>query len=167
MNCPACGAIMRLEPDKDCLTCDYCRNIFFPVKDDDGVSVFPEKSDNNCPVCSAPLNHASMATLRIQYCTQCRGMLIPMAVFLPLVDELRAEMASGALVPPPPDPTELRHKLGCPQCHKPMDTHFYSGAGNVIIESCDTCDLNWLDHGKLLRIVHAPEHSYRDAEPMV
>jgi len=29
-----------------------------------------------------------------------------------------------------------------------MDTHFYSGAGNVIIESCDACELNWLDHGK-------------------
>lgn len=158
---------MRLQPDKDCLTCDYCRNVFFPVKDDDGVSVFPEKTDDTCPLCSVTLNHASLAKLRIQYCTQCRGMLIPMAVFLPLVEELRAGQKEGMLVPPPPDPTELRRKLGCPHCHKPMETHYYSGPGNVVIEDCDDCELNWLDRGKLMRIVRAPDHSYSGGEPMV
>ena len=166
MNCPSCGAPMRLEPDKDCLTCDYCKNIFFPQKNDDGVSVFPEKSDLACPVCSVPLMHASLAKVRMQYCTQCRGVLIPMGAFIGLVDELRAGQP-GSLVPPPPDPRELQRRLACPKCHKPMETHFYSGAGNVIIEDCDTCEFNWLDHGKLMRIVRAPDHSYRDAEPMV
>jgi Zn-finger nucleic acid-binding protein len=166
MNCPSCGAAMRLEPDKDCLTCDYCKNMYFPVKGDDGVSVFPEKSENTCPVCSIPLMQASLAKVRIQYCTQCRGMLIPMGVFLALVDELRAGQP-GSLIPPPPDPTELRRTLPCPHCHKPMVTHYYSGAGNVILEDCEDCELNWLDHGKLMRIVRAPDHSYRDAEPMV
>jgi Zn-finger nucleic acid-binding protein len=37
----------------------------------------------------------------------------------------------------------------------------------VIIEDCEQCELNWLDHGKLMRIVRAPDHSYKDAEPMV
>jgi Zn-finger nucleic acid-binding protein len=166
MNCPSCGAPMRLEPDKDCLTCDYCKNIWFPAKGDDGVSVFPEKSEDSCPVCSTPLMYASIAKVRIEYCERCRGMLIPMGAFIGLVDELRAGQP-GSLIPPPPDPRELRQRLPCPRCHKPMDTHFYSGAGNVIIESCDLCELNWLDHGKLMRIVRAPDHSYRDAEPMV
>lgn len=157
---------MRLKPEQECLTCDYCRNIYFPVKDDEGVSVFPEQSENACPVCNVPLYHASLAKLRIEYCTQCRGMLISMGVMLPLEDELRSNQ-QGDLIPAPPDPSELRNKLACPHCHKPMDTHFYSGAGNVIIEDCDTCELNWLDHGKLMRIVRAPDHSYRDAEPMV
>ena len=40
-----------------------------------------------------------------------------------------------------------------------MDTHFYAGPGNVILADCDPCELNWLDHGKLMRIVHAPDHS--------
>jgi Zn-finger nucleic acid-binding protein len=166
MNCPSCGAAMRLEPEKDCLQCDYCHNIFFPQKDDEGVSVFPEASEDTCPVCNVPLMNASIAKVRIEYCTHCRGMLIPMGVFMTLVEEMRAGQP-GTLIPPPPDPAELRQKLGCPHCHKPMDTHFYAGPGNVILADCDACELNWLDHGKLMRIVHAPDHSYKDAEPMV
>lgn len=157
---------MRLETAKDCLACEYCRNIFFPEKDDEGVAIFPEASDESCPVCAVPLMHASLAEVRLLYCTHCRGMLVPMDVFITLVEELRANQP-GSLVPPAPDPSELHHKVECPHCHKPMETHFYSGAGNVIIESCDVCELNWLDHGKLMRIVRAPDHSYRDAEPMV
>jgi Zn-finger nucleic acid-binding protein len=130
------------------------------------VRVFPDKSENTCPVCKVALMHASLAKIRIQYCTQCRGMLIPMGVFLPLVDELRAGRP-GSLIPPPPDPSELRRRLACPRCHKPMETHYYSGAGNVIIEDCEDCELNWLDHGKLMHIVRAEEHSYRDGEPIV
>ena len=166
MNCPSCGAPMRLEPDKDCMTCDYCKGIYFPVQGDDGVRVFPEKSDCTCPVCNSALQHASLAKIRIEYCTRCRGMLIPMGVFLSLVEELRAGQP-GSLIPPPPDTAELRRVLACPRCHKPMETHFYSGAGNVILEDCEPCELNWLDHGKLMRIVRAPDHSYRNAEPMI
>jgi Zn-finger nucleic acid-binding protein len=156
---------MRLQPAASGLACDYCKNIFFPEKDDEGVSVFPEASDETCPVCAIPLMHASLAKVQMQYCTRCRGMLVPMGVFMTLVDELRAGQP-GSLVPPPPDPSELHRKLDCPHCHKPMDTHFYSGAGNVVIEDCDTCELNWLDHGKLMRIVHAPDPRYHNAEPM-
>jgi Zn-finger nucleic acid-binding protein len=166
MNCPTCGAPMRLEPDKDCLTCDYCKNMFFPQAGDDGVRVFPEKSEDACPVCALPLMQASLAKIRIEYCTRCRGMLIPMSVFLSLVEELRAGDA-GSLIPSPPDRAELQRRLACPRCHKPMETHYYSGAGNVILEDCEGCELNWLDHGKLMRIVRAPDHSYKDAEPMV
>ena len=39
-----------------------------------------------------------------------------------------------------------------------MDTHFYNGPGNVIIDDCDQCELNWLDHGELMRIVRAPDY---------
>jgi Zn-finger nucleic acid-binding protein len=165
MNCPSCGAAMRLDTNRDCMTCDFCRNIFFPVKDDDGVRVFPEKADDSCPVCAIQLMHASLATVQIEYCTTCRGMLIPMGVFLALVEELRAGKP-GTLIPPPPDTSELHRKLACPHCHRPMDTHFYSGAGNVIITDCDVCELNWLDHGKLMRIVRAPDYSDVKAEDL-
>jgi Zn-finger nucleic acid-binding protein len=150
---------MRLEQAKDCMICDYCKNVCLPEKADDGVSVFPEESANACPVCSAPLMHASLAKIRIQYCTKCRGMLIRMGVFITLVEELRAG-PPGSLVPPPPDRSELRRGLACPQCHKPMETHYYAGGGNVIIDDCERCELNWLDHGELMRIVRAPDHSY-------
>jgi Zn-finger nucleic acid-binding protein len=38
-----------------------------------------------------------------------------------------------------------------------MDAHFYAGPGNVVIDSCEDCCLIWLDRGKLMRIVHAPD----------
>ena len=44
-----------------------------------------------------------------------------------------------------------------------MDTHFYNGPGNMIIDDCDTCELNWLDHGELMRIVRAPDYSNQRA----
>ena len=53
--------------------------------------------------------------------------------------------------------------LNCPHCHQHMDTHFYNGPGNVIIDDCDTCELNWLDHGELMRIARAPDYSNQRA----
>ncbi len=38
-----------------------------------------------------------------------------------------------------------------------MDTHSYAGPGNVIVDSCGTCFLIWLDRGELTRIAHAPD----------
>jgi Zn-finger nucleic acid-binding protein len=163
MNCPSCGAPMRLEADQDSMQCMYCRNIYLPEKDDQGVSVFPEMSEDICPVCAIPLANAALAKVRILYCTHCRGMLVSMGVFVTLVDELRAGQP-GTLIPPPPDPAELQTRLACPHCKKPMDTHYYSGPGNVVLESCDACELNWLDHGKLMRIVHAPDHTHKGLE---
>ena len=103
--------------------------------------------------------HAALAKIRIRYCTHCRGMLIPMAVFLSLVEELRADQ-QGTLIAPTPDPHDLHRHIDCPHCHKRMDTHFYNGPGNVIIDDCSNCLLNWLDHGELMRIVRAPDHSH-------
>lgn len=162
MNCPSCGAAMRLNSDEDYLKCDYCKSIFFPVKDDEGVSVLQVASDDACPVCAVPLMHAALAKLRIRYCTRCHGMLIPMAVFLALVEELRAG-GPGTLIAATPDRHDLERKINCPHCHQRMDTHFYNGPGNVIIDDCDTCELNWLDHGELMRIVRAPDYSNQRA----
>ena len=63
---------------------------------------------------------------------------------------------------PPPDPKDLQRRINCPQCGKVMDTHPYGGPGNVIIDDCERCAVNWLDYGELQRIVRAPEHHYGD-----
>jgi hypothetical protein len=41
-----------------------------------------------------------------------------------------------------------------------MDAHFYAGPGNIVIDDCSLCELNWLDAGELRTIAHAPDHSY-------
>jgi len=48
-----------------------------------------------------------------------------------------------------------------------MDTHYYAGPGNVIIDDCSQCFLNWLDHGELMRVVRAPDYSHLRKEEIV
>jgi Zn-finger nucleic acid-binding protein len=158
MNCPSCGAPLRLEGDLEDLACEYCKNIYYPEKNDEGVRVLSEDAEEACPICAIPLMHAIVARERIRYCTRCRGMLIPMETFLALIQEMKAE-APGPGIPHAPDPHELNRHINCPKCHQRMDTHYYCGPGNVVIDDCSRCFLNWLDHGELIRIALAPDHS--------
>ena len=147
---------MILKPDMDSFRCDYCESVYFPEKGDDGVRVLGEPSEETCSLCNVPLVHAALVKVRILYCTACRGMLVSMPAFVVLVDELRAGLGSE-IVQAAPDSSDLSRKIDCPQCHRPMDAHYYSGPGNVVIESCEACGLIWLDRGKLMHIVHAPD----------
>ncbi len=160
MNCPNCGAPMRLKPDQECLVCDYCGSAHFPETNADGVRVLGEVSSLNCPICAVPLVHASIARERILYCGRCRGMLVGMEPFLAIVHNLRARgevVAEGAHQP---DWSEMERRIRCPQCGQEMDTHLYGGGGNVVMEDCERCEFNWLDHGELERIVQAPDREY-------
>lgn len=160
MNCPSCGAVMRLKPDEDCYTCDYCGAVYVPEKNSDGVRVLGGASGETCPNCNIPLVQAAIEKSRILYCTKCLGMLVPMPAFRGLVAALQVS-AGASMTQPPADPADLKRVLACPSCHQHMETHYYAGGGNAIIESCDKCLLNWLDHGELPRIIHAPD----DANP--
>jgi len=167
MNCPSCGAPMHLKPDMESFRCEYCRSVYLPEQNDEGVRVLDEAVGEDCPICNIPLKNAAIAKERIDYCTGCHGMLIPMTTFQSLVDELpHAEAAAGTLVPPQADKDDLRRKIGCPRCHQPMDAHFYAGPGNVIIDSCETCSLIWLDRGELMRIARASDGTLLDPEPL-
>jgi Zn-finger nucleic acid-binding protein len=150
---------MSLQADRDSFTCEYCHSVYFPEKDDDGIRVLGEASDFSCPICDIPLAHAAMAQERIDYCTQCRGMFISMGKFLALVGELRSR-EGGEVSPTVPNPDELDRKISCPSCHQRMDTHLYGGPGNVVMDSCDRCEMNWFDHGELMRIASAPEGTH-------
>jgi Zn-finger nucleic acid-binding protein len=160
MNCPSCGAPLRLEDGKEYLTCAYCGSLHFPEKNEDGVRVLPESSLLLCPVCAVPLVHAALAGHRLLYCECCRGMLLAMDAFLDLMDELRAHRDSASAIPPAARPEEIQRRSLCPQCHQTMDTHYYAGPGNVVIDSCSACHLDWLDYGELRRVVAAPEHRF-------
>jgi Zn-finger nucleic acid-binding protein len=159
VTCPNCGAPMRLEPDQESLVCDYCHTVHFPETNAEGVRVLTEPSPLHCPVCAVPLVHAAIARQRMLYCDQCRGMLIGMGTFIAIVHNLRVrhEISGEAHQP---DWTEMERKIQCPQCGQEMDTHPYGGGGNVIIEDCERCELNWLDDGELQRIVQAPDREY-------
>lgn len=162
MNCPSCGAPIRLAGDQDCLTCDYCKSIYYPEANAEGVRILGAAGDGEkCPVCDIPLVLALLARQRIRYCSHCYGMLIPMGQFMVLIDQLRISHYSG-VAPHNADARELDRRINCPQCHHPMDTHYYGGPGNIVIDDCSPCELNWLDHGELMRIVQSPDRAYAD-----
>ena len=162
MTCPSCGAPMQLKASMDNFKCEYCQSVYFQDKNDDGVRVLADQTDEsmqNCPVCSNPLKLAAIDKFRILYCSTCHGMLIPMGEFQVLIDDLQA-LQRDTMVQTAVDSSDLRRTVDCPQCHHAMEAHFYAGPGNVTIDSCDPCSLNWLDHGELMRIVHAPDERH-------
>jgi Zn-finger nucleic acid-binding protein len=163
VNCPACGAPVALKPDTEGYKCDYCHSVFFPGEEEDGVQILLSQADSSfnlaCPVCSLPLVRASIAKILVLSCSQCHGLLMPMNVLPSLIGALRAASDKAAAVQTPPDQSDLKRTLQCPQCHRRMDTHFYAGPGNVIVDSCSDCFLIWLDRGEPSRIAHAPDEN--------
>lgn len=153
MNCPACGAPMKLGSTEDSMTCAYCHSVYFPEKNDDGVRVLGAAEGESCPVCAIGLQDAALERVRLRYCTRCRGMLVPMDSFADLIDAVRARR-EGAIPagPQTANDEELRRRLACPHCHQPLTMDFYAGANHVVIGSCEGCALDWVDHGKLEQI---------------
>jgi hypothetical protein len=87
-------------------------------------------------------------------------MLVGMEPFLAIVHNLRARGEVVAEGSHQPDWSEMERRIRCPQCGQEMDTHLYGGGGNVVMEDCERCEFNWLDHGELERIVQAPDREY-------
>jgi Zn-finger nucleic acid-binding protein len=80
-------------------------------------------------------------------------MLVAMMEFQGLIDAART--ASAPIPALPADVNELDRRINCPHCHQPMEAHFYAGAGNVVMNTCEPCCLHWLDHDELARIAQA------------
>ena len=111
----------------------------------------------SCVACGKPLASAMLdETHAVRYCRNCRGVLIERRGFASVVEKRRA-WATGTPAPPVLlNRNELERKVRCPACAGPMTTHPYYGPGNVVIDSCERCELVWLDFGELRQIVDAP-----------
>jgi len=158
---------MRVGQGTGSFTCDYCKSLYVPGVNDEGVSELDELPDRLCPICAIPLWNATLKTsegqgAHIWSCKHCRGMMIPMGGFPDLVEQIRDSDPGAEIPPAAPDPRDLQRKIDCPACHKHMDAHVYFGGGNVVIDSCEQCELNWLDHGELMRIARAPKMATAD-----
>ena len=139
--------------------CRYCGSFHFPeTAGDDGVRVLGVSAGPlRCPACSQPLASALLDEAHpVNYCRNCRGVLLPRETFAEVVRARRA-WATGTPAPPVPlAPHELDRKITCPTCSARMTTHPYYGPGNVVMDSCDSCNVVWLDFGELRQIVEAP-----------
>jgi Zn-finger nucleic acid-binding protein len=82
-----------------------------------------------------------------------------------LVKFRRSRTKEIPIPPPPLDTNEYQRKLNCPRCGKPMEIHPYYGPGNIVIETCASCNLIWLDYGELSRVVNAPGRDRGTVDP--
>jgi Zn-finger nucleic acid-binding protein len=155
MNCSNCGAPMRLDGNRGYLVCDSCRSIWFPEANADNVRVLTPSEGHDCPVCANVLAHATLHDHPLEYCRQCRGILIATGTFVGLVEALRWTGVRTVSRTDPAGNEELARRTSCPLCQREMDTHFYGGGGSVVIDNCPGCGMNWLDHDELQRIARA------------
>ena len=138
--------------------CRYCGTFhFIEAPAADGVRVLERADGASCPVCSAPLAKALLDDQHpVRHCEQCRGVLVPRASFVEIIDARRAFAPGPPVTPAPLDPRELQRHLVCPHCRGQMDVHPYYGPGNIVIDSCARCDVIWLDFGELKQVADAP-----------
>ena len=153
MTCPNCGAAMRLALERESFQCDYCGTVEAPAADDDGLKATGEVTEWQCPVCHEEMEEMIGAAQILWRCRRCRGLLAPMEGFVALVGTLRAGREESGVVAARPDERDLERRIRCPGCGGTMMTHYYAGPGNVVIDNCPACRLNWLDHEELGRIV--------------
>ena len=154
-KCPNCGAPMQADKANGVFTCAHCGTLEEqPILVRDIEVGAP--SDRLCPVCVTPLVHAHLDGNALLYCRLCSGMLIPIESFVLVIEAARSrEDRSGVSLPRRQNPGE--RVLACPECGQPMLSHFYGGPGNLVIDTCERCCVNWLDPGELRRIARAPQ----------
>ena len=158
MNCRNCGASMELFERRRYFFCTHCGSFsFINTPEVEGVRVLERPVPApDCPRCRAPLVKALLDdAYAVEHCERCCGILLRRAAFAEAVTRRRAS-ESGAPAPAVPmDPRELKFVVVCPSCRSQMDVHPYYGPGNVVIDSCQRCDLIWLDFGELTQITEA------------
>lgn len=158
MNCPHCGAPMKLFRERDYYYCVHCQSYHFPHQDHEGLRVLGENPEGiHCPRCRVALNLITYDDFFKGYqCPKCQGLLFNRTTFREAIDFHRSKTKT----PPEPfsyfDPSELDRVTYCPGCQKKMETFQYNGPGNIVIDTCHPCDLIWLDYGELQKVVNAP-----------
>jgi len=159
---------MSLLNDKPMLLCEYCNSVYIPPENLDGVRVLGEPGEAHCPVCKdVLLVLASLEDIRLQHCPRCQGLLFKVGSFQSAMRKGRLRFMEYQSRPTPLNPDELQRKLDCPYCSKPMDTHPYGGPGNIVIDNCPRCWVNWLDYKEFRRVITAPERvRARDDDPL-
>jgi Zn-finger nucleic acid-binding protein len=161
MTCEHCGAPMRVDRDRGLFVCDYCESQAVPPTEDDGVLLLGPATEK-CPICTSAtsplaLSKGSVESFSLLYCGYCRGMLIDMDDFQPLIAALRSHRDAPAAFLAPRSSSDADRTLKCPKCGAAMDDHPYGGGGNVNVDTCEACEAIWLDGGELRKIASAAD----------
>jgi Zn-finger nucleic acid-binding protein len=158
-NCPNCGAAMELVESRRYFRCRHCGTYHFhQTIEAEGIRIVGHLTDAPaCPVCGTKMAHAVIDNDHpIDFCTKCRGLLLPRETFAHVGNTRRAWATTPPTEPVPLNRTDLVRELLCPKCQRKFETYPHYGPGNVVIDNCTGCDVVWLDYGELQQIVDAP-----------
>ena len=155
-DCRNCGAVMRIIRDKGISICDHCGHQQETPAVMEELELLGESS-SLCPVCATPLSRGRLHGQPVLSCARCSGLLIEMNLFTTIIEAVRAYDVGSfrAALPPREKPGE--RTLKCPNCGQALISHQYAGPGNVVLDTCSRCLLNWLDQGELRRIALGPD----------
>lgn len=156
-KCENCGAPIRVDHGR--LVCDHCGTEQVLPEGPaalECLSLFSE-TPTLCPLCSTPLSNSKIDEEPLLCCARCFGMLIEMSRFVTIIDAVRLHEARALQTALPRRREPGDRTLACPRCGRPMIDHGYDGPGNVVIDTCERCQVNWLDPGELRRIAMAPD----------
>jgi Zn-finger nucleic acid-binding protein len=147
---------LRIIRDKGVLVCDHCGSEHDAPALPEGLELLGDAAQN-CPLCSIPLSHGRLHGHPVLCCARCAGLLIEMNQFLLIIDAVREHDVGAFRTTRPRRQNPGERALNCPSCGQPFVSHHYAGPGNVVIDTCSRCLLNWLDQGELRRIALAPD----------
>jgi len=94
----------------------------------------------------------------IDFCANCRGMLLPRPTFATVTHKRRAWATTPPAEAVPLDRRELHRELRWPQVRRPLRDVPALWAGHGRHRQLRECDLIWLDFGEMRKIVDAPGH---------
>ena len=124
---------------------------------EDGIQFTGNELEFYCPVCDdQQLEVATLHGTQVCACKSCFGFLLDGESLGFLITGLRATYKGPDDKPVMINPRELDETMNCPACFQTMYTHPYHGPGNVVVNSCSGCQLNWLDQGEFAKIIRAP-----------
>jgi Zn-finger nucleic acid-binding protein len=152
-----------MRPDRaiGALVCDHCGThqespVLLRHLEVSGDSSFA------CPICATSMSEGRLDGHALAFCQRCRGMLIDMKQFAAVIEVARVHLESSYEHVQPRRQNPGERIVQCPGCRQPMLNHIYGGPGNVVIDTCEHCLLNWLDPDELRRIAGAPRRPRAD-----
>lgn len=115
------------------------------------------------PKCEVSLDFGSITdSVEVCFCNNCRGFVTPSQSLGQVIGQMQVAYQGPGDRPQPIDPQELEILGTCPACRVMMESHpcygpgNIDGPGNIVLNTCNQCQLAWLDHGKLAKIIRAP-----------
>ena len=151
-GCRSCGAPREYDRGRLTFTCRHCGTEEpVPV----GLQAFDlfDASGWRCPSCqSRPVEGCRRRPPHPGVFRAVHGALIAMSSFIAVVAVVRFfEGQTPRRLASPRQQTPGDRQIECPGCGGPMTSHNYGGPGNIVMDTCERCELNWLDPGELRR----------------